>query len=242
MHNFYYKWIQSYLSYGTSFVKYTKWPCEEEKPKPGTHHHCWEHNTCHMPHGEPQVVAHEPSQKQRKHVLHHVSSTESTKRRRNLPVGGGKYWISIGLKIRLHKHIDIHKGIWSEMISCFSCFIFYCFSSFHWFIQTIWDTSYPSSDYHYNLNLTLFFLMPLPFYSYWPWAIQCSTFYRKEKGWPGVTPKLSPKTLCPLSFVPLWDSSSWSFFPSSLIPSCCNLLLKPPVNIVGALGKNLTQE
>ena len=40
---------------------------------------------------------------------------------------------------------------WSEMILCCLCFVFYCFSSFHWFIQIIWDNSYPSLDYHYSL-------------------------------------------------------------------------------------------
>ena len=33
---------------------------------------------------------------------------------------------------------------WSEMVSCSPCFAFYCFSSCPWFIQTIWDNSYPS--------------------------------------------------------------------------------------------------
>ena len=46
---------------------------------------------------------------------------------------------------------------WSEMVSCSPCFAFYCFFSLHWFTQTIWDNSYPSSDYHGCLILTLFF-------------------------------------------------------------------------------------
>ena len=50
--------------------------------------------------------------------------------------------------MRLNTHIThtqrhINKA-WSEMFSCSSCFAFYCFSSFPWFIETIWDNFYPS--------------------------------------------------------------------------------------------------
>ena len=45
------------------------------------------------------------------------------------------YWISVGLEIRLHKHVHMHKrnmkNVWSKIVSCSSCFAFYCFSSFH---------------------------------------------------------------------------------------------------------------
>ena len=46
---------------------------------------------------------------------------------------------------------------WSEVVSCSPCFAFYCFSSLHWFIQTIWNNSFPSSDQYCSLILTLFF-------------------------------------------------------------------------------------
>ena len=43
---------------------------------------------------------------------------------------------------------------WSEMVSCSLCFGFYHFSSFHWFIQTIWYNSYPSLDQRCSPILT----------------------------------------------------------------------------------------
>ena len=64
-----------------------------------------------------------------------------------------------------YRHTQRHmNNAWSEMISCSSCFAFYCFSSFQWFIQTIWDNSYHSSNYHHSLILTFFFLTPLSLY------------------------------------------------------------------------------
>ena len=42
-------------------------------------------------------------------------------------------------------HTQRHmNNAWSEIASCSLCFAIYCFSSFPWFIQTIWDNSYPS--------------------------------------------------------------------------------------------------
>ena len=78
--------------------------------------------------------------------------------------------MSIGLEMRLHKDIHIHKGIstmvglrWSHALLALP---FIAFSSSHWFITTIWDNSYPSSDKHCSLTLTLLFLMPLPIHFY----------------------------------------------------------------------------
>lgn len=42
---------------------------------------------------------------------------------------------------------------WCEMVSCFPCFVCYSFSTFQWFIQTLWDNSYPSSDWCCGLIL-----------------------------------------------------------------------------------------
>ena len=57
------------------------------------------------------------------------------------------------------------KNAWSELISCSSYFVFYCFYSLHWFTQRIWDNFYPSSDQHDSLTLILLFFMSLPLYS-----------------------------------------------------------------------------
>ena len=60
----------------------------------------------------------------------------------------------------IQRHMN---NAWSEMVSRSPCFVFDCFSSLHWFTQTIWVNSYPSSDQHGSLILTLFFLMLLLF-------------------------------------------------------------------------------
>ena len=66
-----------------------------------------------------------------------------------------------------YTHTQRHmNNIWNEMVLCFPCFAFYCFSYFHWFIQTLWDNSYSSSDWHCSLILTLLVLMPLPLHFY----------------------------------------------------------------------------
>ena len=58
------------------------------------------------------------------------------------------YWKSIRSIMRLYKHIThtqrLINNAWSEKVSCSLCFAFYYFSSFPWFIQTIWDNFYPS--------------------------------------------------------------------------------------------------
>ena len=85
------------------------------------------------------------------------------------------------------RHIN---NAWSEMVSYSPCIAFYCFSSFHWFVQTIWDNSHPSLDYHYSLIITSLFLLPLPLYFYWLRAIYCSTSYifmGKHPCWFGVS-------------------------------------------------------
>ena len=58
------------------------------------------------------------------------------------------YWNSINKNentqawTHTHKYMNI---VWSKMVSCSPCFTFYCFFP-PWFIQIIWNNSYPSSD------------------------------------------------------------------------------------------------
>ena len=71
-----------------------------------------------------------------------------------------------------YRHTQMHmNNVWSEMISCSPCFAFYCFSSIHWFIPTIWNISYPSMDYHCSLVLFLFFSHDFSIIFYWIQAI-----------------------------------------------------------------------
>ena len=64
-----------------------------------------------------------------------------------------------------YTHTQRHmNNAWSEMVSCSSCFACCCSSSFLWFLQTIWDSSYPSLDLHISHILT--FLMPLSLHFY----------------------------------------------------------------------------
>ena len=89
---------------------------------------------------------------------------------------GLSYWKSIGLEIILHKHIDIHKGIWTmfgaRLFSFIPCLALYCsFST--WFTQTIWDNSYLIMDRPCRL-ITILFLLVLHFYDYE--QFQYSTF------------------------------------------------------------------
>ena len=66
-----------------------------------------------------------------------------------------------------YTHAKRHmSNVWSDMI-----FVFNCLFSFTWFILTIWDNSYPSSDHCCGLFPTLLFLMPLPLHFYWRWVI-----------------------------------------------------------------------
>ena len=63
------------------------------------------------------------------------------------------------------QRLDMNNA-WSEMVSCFPCSAFHCFSPLLWFVQTILDNSYPSLDQRYGLILTLLSLMPLSLYFY----------------------------------------------------------------------------
>jgi hypothetical protein len=101
-----------------------------------------------------------------------------------------------------HKCTQRHmNNAWSEMVSCSPCFAFYCFSSLHWFIQTIWENSYPSWDSHYNLIITSLFHVLLPLYFYWALATSNLMIYLLQ-----VTQPLFSRALCKK----LWTPSSFS--------------------------------
>ena len=95
------------------------------------------------------------------------------------------YWKSIRLEMRMYKQEYVQKDIWtmlgarwsssplalpfiawSEMVSYSPCFAFYCFSSFPWIMQTIWDNLLSLLDQRCGLILTLLYLMPLPLHFY----------------------------------------------------------------------------
>ena len=80
--------------------------------------------------------------------IHSAASKQSSVLALHFHAWTHNIWKSIGLEMRFHKHITHTQrhmnNAWSEMVSCYPCFAFDYFSYVPWFIQIMWDSSYPS--------------------------------------------------------------------------------------------------